>query len=122
MKTNPLFRSLLLAGTFACTTAAAQPAAPPAAGYWNVETNLTTRDYTIVRFYNAQDQLVYEERIDDLCLNLCGSRPVCQRTKARLDAALQQVLHDPSLAARAPALLAQQLRANRRVQRVYAVR
>lgn len=60
MKTN-LLAWLLLAGFLTCASAAAaQAPAPPAAsgGYWNLETNLTTRDYTLVRFYNAHDQLV----------------------------------------------------------------
>ncbi|UOQ99781.1 hypothetical protein MUN81_09840 [Hymenobacter sp. 5317J-9] len=110
---------LLLAGA---ATAQAQSATVSTAGYWNLETNLTTHDYTLVRFYNAQDQLVYQERIDGLCLNLNSARPLCRKTAAKLNLALQQVLDDPGLGNVNTALVAQQLSADRRVQRVYAVR
>ncbi|MBJ6109837.1 hypothetical protein JAO73_12515 [Hymenobacter sp. BT523] len=121
---KPLFSqffglALLLAGA---ATANAQSAAVTTAGYWNLETNLTTRDFTIVRFYNAQDQLVYQERIDGLCLNLNSARPLCRKTAAKLNLALQRVLDDPGLGQVNTALVAQQLSADRRVQRVYAVR
>ncbi|UOQ99777.1 hypothetical protein MUN81_09820 [Hymenobacter sp. 5317J-9] len=97
------------------------PGALPQNGYWNLETNLTTRDYTLVRFYNAQNQLVYQERLDGLCLNLGSARPLCRRTKSQLNATLEQVLLDPSLAIR-PNLLSTQFGTDRRLQRVYAVR
>ena len=67
----------------------------PQLGYWNLETNLTTRDYTIVRFYDGQDQLVYEERLAGLCLDLGRGRRRCrQATTRHLNVALQQVLRD----------------------------
>lgn len=97
-------------------------AQPPTAGYWNVETNLTTRDYTIIRFYNDQNQLLHEERIDNLCLNLSKASGPCRATTRRLNLALQQVLRDPATARQTTTMLAQQLGQNRRVQRVYAVR
>ena len=90
----------------------------PQSGYWNLETNLTTRDYTLVRFYNAQDQLVREERLDNLCLNLSPGTPLCRRTARLLNATLAQVLQDPG----SSTMLATQLGQNRRIQRVYAVR
>jgi hypothetical protein len=121
MKTSMFVRLLLLAGGIAwASEAAAQPTSAPArGGYWNTETNLTTRDYTIVRFYNDQNQLVYEERLATMCLDLSASRPACRRLKRQLDLALQQVLSQPSLATQHPALLAQQLSTSRRLQRVY---
>ena len=102
------------------------PAQTPAAtsalsGYWNTETNLVTRDYTIVRFYNGQDQLVYEELLPNFCLDLSRRPGLCRRTKSQLDQTLRLVLRDPGLAQK-PTLLATQFSQNRRVQRVYAVR
>ena len=101
--------------------AQSRPAAPASPGYWNVETNLTTRDCTIVRFYNGQDRLVYEERLPRLCLDLSGHSRLCRRTGRQLNAALQQVLRAPA-AGPAPDRLARQFGQNRRVQRVYAAR
>ncbi|WP_310391743.1 hypothetical protein [Hymenobacter sp.] len=125
MKTAFVFRLsavlllLLLAPlAHAQTTPAAAP--NPALGYWNVETNLTTRDHSIVRFYNAHDQLVYEERLAT-CLDLARRGHRTRRTSRQLTAALQRVLRDPA-AARSTTLLAQQFSPDRRVQRVYAVR
>ena len=76
----------------------AQQLAPPTQpGYWNLEINRTTRDYTIVRFYDGQDQLVFETRLDGLCLDLAqGSAQRRQRTAASLSLALQTVLLDPA--------------------------
>ena len=109
---------LSLASLVQAQTAPAAANALP--GYWNIETNLTTRDYTIVRFYNGQDQLVHEERLDNLCLDLSRRRQ-CRRIKSQLGTALQQVLRDP--AANQPVrLLAAQFGPNRRVQRGYATR
>ena len=107
MKTSLPLRLLLLAGLLTCASGAtAQSALPLAAGYWNVETNLTTRDYTIVRFYNAQDQLVYQERLDHLCLNLVKGKGLCRRTGAQLNQVLARVLADPQAARQSTSLLA----------------
>lgn len=124
MKTS-VFARLVLAGALLCASAAAaqQPALPARqGGYWNLETNISTRNYTLVRFYNAQDQLVYEERLDAMCLDLSNSRPLCRRLKQRLDLALQQVLSQPGLVTQPPSLVAQQLSTSRRLQRVYRAR
>jgi hypothetical protein len=104
---------------FVSTLAQAQTAP---AGYWNTETNLTTRAYTIVRFYNGQDQLVYEETLPNLCLDFSRRPGQCRRTKSQLDATLQQVLRDPAAANHATGLLAAQFGQDRRVQRLYAAR
>ncbi|MCB2376614.1 hypothetical protein LGH70_03415 [Hymenobacter sp. BT635] len=125
MKTNLIFRFLLAALLLPASLAFAGPRPPrsvPSQGYWNVETNLTTRDYTIIRFYNDQDQLVYEERIDNLCLDLSSGSGLCRRTANQLNSALRQVLLNPAAPQQNPTLLAQQFGQNRRVQRVYAVR
>lgn len=124
MKKSVIFRLSLLLFLFSVSplAQAQAPAASSArAGYWNVETNLTTRDYTIVRFYNGQDQLVYEETLPNLCLNLAARRGPCHRATRQLNLALQQVLRDPA-AGQDNTLLAQQLGQSHRVQRVYAVR
>ena len=120
-KSATLRLSALLVFLFVSTLAQAQttPAAP---GYWNIETNLTTRDYTIVRFYNGQDQLVYEENLPNLCLDFSRRAGQCRRTKSQLDATLQQVLRDPAAASQSASLLAVQFGQNRRVQRLYAAR
>jgi hypothetical protein len=124
MKTSLLLRvalslSLLL---FSTTTRAQGRPAAPTAGYWNIETNLATRTHTIVRFYNDQNQLVYEEQLPTLCLDLSRNTGLCRRTTAQLNLALQQVLRDPAAASQTPTLLALQFGPNRRLQRAYAVR
>ena len=123
MKTTLIFRLavgllcfITSSGSFA--QAGAAPALP---GYWNVETNLTTRDYTIVRFYNQQDQLVYQERLDNHCLDVTKNTSKCRRTSRKLTATLQLVLREPSTYA-SNTLLAQQFDSKRRSQRAYAVR
>lgn len=123
MKNSAILRlSALLVCLFLTTLAQAQTAPAALPGYWNIETNLTTRDYTIVRFYNAQDQLVYQERLDHLCLNLVKGKGLCRRTGAQLNQVLARVLADPQAARQSTSLLAQQLEQNRRVQQVYAAR
>ena len=122
MKTPRLFGLSLLLCLFVSTTTHAQiePAAP--AGYWNLETNLTTRDYTTVRFYNAADQLIYTETLSNLCLDLSRATGLCRRTKGQLNAALQLVQLDPVAATQRGDLLAAQFGSDRRMQRVYATR
>ncbi|AMJ65667.1 hypothetical protein [Hymenobacter sp. PAMC 26628] len=110
---------LLLLGALAGPARAQAPAARP--GYWNVETNLTTRDYTVVRFYDGHDRLVYEERLAGLCLDLARPGRRRRRTARQLNHVLAGVLRDPA-AAGAPTLLAQQLGHDRRLQRLYASR
>ncbi|MBC8082739.1 MAG: hypothetical protein H7Z21_05955 [Hymenobacter sp.] len=124
MKAPALFRLFLVLSLSLITTLATarkQPARPALPGYWNLETNLTTRAYTIVRFYNGQDELVYEERLDNLCLDLGKNTGLCRRTTRRLNVALQQKLRTPAPTTPMPTLAAQ-LSQDRRVQRVYATR
>ncbi|HEX8350833.1 MAG TPA: hypothetical protein VF598_12795 [Hymenobacter sp.] len=114
-------------GLFLClvstmTQAHTRPIEAALPGYWNIETNLTTRDYTIVRFYDGQDQLAYEERLPNLCLDLSRTTGICRRTARQLNVALQQVLRNPALGAQSATLLAQQFSVDRRLQRAYAVR
>jgi hypothetical protein len=39
-------------------------------GCWVTESNVNTRDYTIVRFYNAQNQQIFEEKLAGKFLTL----------------------------------------------------
>ena len=122
MKNSAILRlSALLVCLFLTTLAQAQTAPAALPGYWNIETNLTTRDYTIVRFYNGQDQLVYEENLPNLCLDFSRRPRQGRRTKSQLDATLQQVLRDPT-SAQPATLLAAQFGQGHRVPRVYATR
>ena len=124
MKTLVIFRLslVLLFCAFFELAHAQQPAAPAQPGYWNVETNLATRDYTTVRFYNGQDQLVYEEQLPNFCLDLSRPSALCRHTKGQLDLALQQVLAAPANQPAPAGLLAQQLGQSRRALRGYAAR
>ena len=108
---------LLLFGSLAGHAQGLSPAALP--GYWNLEINRTTRDYTIVRFYDGQDRLVHEERLAGLCLDLARPGRRSRRTAHQLNQALAHVLRDP---AAAPTVLAQQLGQDRRLQHLYATR
>ncbi|MET4075490.1 hypothetical protein [Hymenobacter sp. UYCo722] len=110
---------LLLFGSLAGHAQGPPPAALP--GYWNLEINRTTRDYTIVRFYGGQDRLVHEERLASLCLDLARPGRRSRRTTHQLNQALARVLHGPA-AALAPTVLAQQLGQDRRLQHLYATR
>ena len=123
MKTAFLFRlAVSLLCLVASTSSFAQTLAKVAkSGYWNAETNLTTRNYTIVRFYDGQDQLVYEERLDNLCLDLAKGNGRCRRTSRKLATTLQLVLRESSVCA-SGTLLAQQFNSTRRAQRAYASR
>jgi hypothetical protein len=121
---NPIIFRLSVLLLLLCLAPLAQAQTLPAAslpGYWNIETNLTTRDYTIVRFYNGQDQLVYEETLPNVCLDLSRRPGRCRRTKSRLDVALQQMLQSPATGQSA-ALLAGKFSPNRRAPRTYAAR
>jgi hypothetical protein len=62
--------------------------------YWVVETNLKQRNYSVVRFYNAADELIYEERLEGVYLNIARPKHV-----KRLNLALQQITDEPRLAA-----------------------
>ncbi|WP_345226305.1 hypothetical protein [Hymenobacter koreensis] len=114
-------KTLLISAVLALSAGTAAYAQAPATGYWNLETNLSTRDYTLVRFYNDEHQLVREERLDNLCLDLSQGTPLCRRTAKLLNSTLTQVLQNPGNTDSA-SMLAVQLGQNRRLQRVYAVR
>ena len=78
-----LLALLFAAGTF--TSSFAQTVVPDRS-YWVVGTNLKQRDYSVVRFYNQHNELLYEERLTGKHLNISRSKHV-----KRLNLALQQV-------------------------------
>lgn len=47
-----------------------------AGGYWVVETNQKTKDYSIVKFYDTAGLLVYEERLEGVHLNIAKPKTV----------------------------------------------
>ncbi|OZI08582.1 hypothetical protein BWI93_08550 [Siphonobacter sp. BAB-5385] len=60
----------------------------PKTGFWVVEDNLRTKQGSIVRFYAENGILIYEEKLEDLRLNISRKKVV-----KRLDATLSQVLN-----------------------------
>jgi hypothetical protein len=123
MENRTFFRLFILLSFlgFASLAQAQTPAATPALpGYWNIETNLTTRAYTTVRFYNGQDQLVYEETLPNVCLDLSRRPRRSRRLTRQLNSSLQVVLGAPTAV---PAhLLASQFKPSRQDSRSYASR
>jgi hypothetical protein len=89
----------------------------PDGGYWTIETDQTQRNYSVVRFYTAQHEKIYEERLDELCLDPSKGTAKCRRTARRLNAALAQAQQ-----ARSNSMVASNLGLHRRIQRAYALR
>ncbi|MCB2376615.1 hypothetical protein LGH70_03420 [Hymenobacter sp. BT635] len=126
MKYFPVFRLSLL--TFllglSVTTASAQiqvyteDAKQPGIGYWSIETNAARRDYSIVRFYTPQHEMIYEERLNALCLDPSRGTAACRRTARMLSASITSVQRN-----RANSMVANGLGLYRKVPRTsYAVR
>ncbi|RYU78057.1 hypothetical protein [Hymenobacter persicinus] len=99
MKTSLISRLSLLAVLFglSVSVAAAQnviyseDAQKPGAGYWTVETDQSRRDFSIVRFYTPQHEQIYEERLNEVCLDPSKGTARCRRTARMLSNALVQV-------------------------------
>ncbi|GAA3927723.1 hypothetical protein [Hymenobacter algoricola] len=99
MKTFLLARLSLLAILFglsitlatAQTTTYTEDARPAGTGYWTIESDQSHRDYSIVRFYSAQHEKIYEERLNELCLDPSKGTAACRRTARMLSKALVQV-------------------------------
>ncbi|RNI29167.1 hypothetical protein [Rufibacter latericius] len=64
--------------------------APASSWYWVVESNTRQKKSSIVRFYNKEHQLVYEESVTGRKLDI--KKP---KTRKLLDNALQQVMVTP---------------------------
>lgn len=94
MKTFNIFCAspvLLMVALATPAVAQTQPTKPVAQGYWNIESNLRSREISTVRFYNDQHALVHEVQVPRQSLNLCRRR-ISPRTIKQLNVALQQVM------------------------------
>lgn len=88
------FSSLLLLLASPPSRAQPQPvAALP--GHWGLEINPTTRDHTVVRFYDGRGQLVYEEALPQLLDSSNVPASAQELITSHLARALQRVLRDP---------------------------
>ena len=87
-------------------------------GYWSLVTDQNDRSHTVVQFYNDQHELLYEERLDGLCLEPCKSRASHRRLAKMLGATLQQVQRMQSNSMVSTKLVA----LNRHTLREYATR
>jgi hypothetical protein len=70
---NTLLKAAAVILTFGCTALPAMAGMPPYAtetGYWVVESNTITKDFTIIKFYDSQHQLMYEEKMEGVYLNI----------------------------------------------------
>ncbi|WP_375435193.1 hypothetical protein [uncultured Hymenobacter sp.] len=126
MKTSLLSRLslvcllLILSATMAMAQQVVYTESPVIAtsGYWNLITDQSNRDHTVVRFYNDQHELLYEERLEGLCLDPCKSRAAHRRVARMLGATLQQVQRMQSNSMVSTKLIA----LNRHTLRAYAAR
>ncbi len=111
---------LMLSATMAMAQVSVYSEAPVVAksGYWNLVTDKSTRDYTLVRFYNDQNELLYEERLNGICLDSWQSPAAHRRIARMLGTTLRQVqqLQSKELISK------RMLELNREMQRLYAVR
>ncbi|GAA3997151.1 hypothetical protein GCM10022408_04760 [Hymenobacter fastidiosus] len=99
------------------TTVYTEDAQQAGTGYWSIETDQTRRDYSVIRFYTAQHEKIYEERLNELCLDPSRGTAKCRRTARQLSNALAYLHH-----AQSNTLLGSELGINRRAQRFYALR
>jgi hypothetical protein len=124
MKNLLISRLSLLAVLFglSVTVAAAQTTTysedgKPGTGYWTIESDKSHRDYSIVRFYTAQHEQIYQERLNDFCLDPSKGTARCRRTARMLSNALVQVQQT-----RNTSMVANGLGLYRRLPRAYAAR
>ncbi|UOQ51221.1 hypothetical protein [Hymenobacter cellulosivorans] len=125
MKTSLISRLSMLAVVLglSISAATAQPtiytedAKQPGAGYWTIETDAAQRDHSIVRFYTANHEKIYEERLDALHLDPSKGTAAARRTARMLNNALVQVQQT-----RNTSMISKGLGLNRRLQQTYAVR
>jgi len=57
-------------------------------GYWIIESNVHVKDLTIVRFYNNANEQIYEEKLNNVALNIQRKKTVKQ-LNAALDKAME---------------------------------
>jgi hypothetical protein len=111
---------VVLSATMALAQTTVYSEAPVVAksGYWSLETDQSTPTYTLVRFYNDEHELLYEERLEGVCLDPCKSITSHRRIARMLGTTLQQVQR-----LQANSLISTKLVAlNRHTQRLYATR
>jgi hypothetical protein len=49
---------------------------PHLEGYWVVESNVFTKDFTVVKFYDDTDNLLYEEKLTGIYLDIARKKNV----------------------------------------------
>jgi hypothetical protein len=97
MKTNhPLHRLLctvflLVFTLFSSAAATAQYSVDE--GYWLVESNVFTKDFTVVKFYSDTHSLIYEEKLTGICLDITRRKNV-----KMLNRTLKMVQHNQLVA------------------------
>ncbi|QCR23379.1 hypothetical protein [Pontibacter sp. SGAir0037] len=89
MKKEFLKTALVLFGLSLSSTAALAQAPGPKQGYWNVEAVPGKQKFSVVRFYNPQNQLVYEEKMEGIFLDMTR-----KSTIKLLNNSLQQVVNN----------------------------
>ncbi|MDO1447738.1 hypothetical protein Q0590_15815 [Rhodocytophaga aerolata] len=72
---------------------AESPAFSPDGGYWVVETNVQTKDFTIIKFYDARHHLLYEEKIEGRFVDI--HKP---KHRKMLDKSLKMLEHNNLIA------------------------
>ena len=78
---------LLFSRTVASTQAQSSAISPPPKGFWVVETNTKIPMGSTIRFYTEDARLIYEERMEKVCLDI--RRP---KTVVLLNAALDEAM------------------------------
>ena len=53
-------------------------------GYWVIESNVKTPDQSLVRFFNADQQLIYTEKVSGVVLD-CSKRKTLMKLKRALE-------------------------------------
>lgn len=82
-----LFAALLFNLTTTLTKAQSSVITTPPKGFWVVETNTKIPMGSVIRFYTEDARLIYEERMEKVCLDI--KRP---KTVVLLNAALDEVM------------------------------
>ena len=98
------FRLLMSAFVVAAVLHTTPVLAQEPAAYWIIETNVKTKDYTIVRFYSGSHELFYEEKLNGVHLDIRRKKVQRQLNAALAKAqqnqlATQNVAYDRNLMA-----------------------
>lgn len=76
---NTLIIAALLVFTLGCNALQAKAATPYTTsdtGYWVVESNILSKDFTVIKFYDSQHRLMYEEKLEGVYLDIKKRRHV----------------------------------------------